>query len=88
MSEEPPMDDRDRDIPEDEMGDPVEELRMLEEDPAGGFLTRLRSAIQRRDLGAQLAGFGWGGLGAVFMEFLEIVFSVFDTTNRDEGGQR
>ena len=88
MSETPDLGGVEEDLAEEDMGEPVEELRMLAEDPTGGFLARLRGAIRRRDLSAQIAGLGWGGLGTVFMEFLEIVFSVFDTTHRDEGGQR
>ena len=88
MSEERLTGDGLPELSEEEMGDPVEELRLLAETPSSGFLTRFRNTLWRRDLGSKIVGFGWGGLSAVFMEFLEIVFSVFDTTNRDEGGQR
>lgn len=69
-----------------DLGDPVAELLDLRDDPPAGFVSRLLSALRRRDLSRQLTTLGWTGFGAVFVEFLKLIFAAFDTSPRDEGG--
>lgn len=69
-----------------DLGEPIAELRELRDEPPSGFVTRLLDRLGRRDLGRQLTILGWTGFGAVFVEFLRLVFSMFETIPRDEGG--
>ena len=69
----------------DDLGEPIAELRDLEEVPGRGFAARVMNTLRRRDLGSQLATLGWTGLAAVLLEFLQIVFSGFSTN--DERGE-
>lgn len=85
MTDDP--EEYDEEIDLNDLGDPIDELRDLGEDPAPGFLGRLRNTLRRRDLSSQLVTLSWNGLGAVLLEFLQAVFSIFDTNPRDRGGQ-
>ena len=69
----------------EDLGEPIEELRALEEIPSAGFVSRLLNALQRRDLSSQIATLGWTGLGTVFVEFLRMLYSIFDSNPRDGG---
>jgi hypothetical protein len=71
---------------DEDLGEPIAELSELREDPSPGFITRILGALRRRNLGSQLATFGWTGLGAVFVEFVKIIFSVFETDTDTRGG--
>ncbi len=70
----------------DDLGDPIEELALLDDEPAPGFLGRLLGRLRRRELGAQLTAFGWSGLAEVVIEFIRMVASLFETRPRDQGG--
>lgn len=69
-----------------DLGEPIAELRDLEEVPSAGFLGRLRNSLRRRALGAQVATLSWTGLATVVVEFIRVIFSIFETNQRDEGG--
>ena len=73
-------------IDDADLGEPIEELRLLEEVPSSGFVSRLRNALRRRALGSQVATFGWTGLSTVMLEFFRMIFSILDTQPQDEGG--
>lgn len=79
-------DDEMEDLDEADLGEPIRELAELEEVPSSGFVGRLFNLLRRRDLGSQLATLGWTGMGAVFVEFLKVIFSVFETKTPDSGG--
>ena len=79
-------DDELDDLDEDDLGEPIHELAELEEVPSSGFVTRLFNLLRRRDLGSQLATLGWTGLGTVFIEFLKVIFAVFETNTPDREG--
>ncbi len=74
----------------DDLGEPIAELGQLAEAPSAGFLERLRRSLQRRSLGSQLASLGWSGLGAVLLEFLRMIYALFENkpTDTDRGGPR
>ena len=71
--------------PED-LGAPIEELRLLDEAPSSGFLGRLLGSLRRRDLSSQLVTLSWDGLTAVLLEYLNVIFSAFDPSARKKGG--
>ncbi len=71
----------------DDLGEPIAELRELEEIPSEGFVGRLMNTLRRRDLSSQLATLSWSGLAAVAMEFLQILFSAFSTNGEGEKGE-
>ncbi|NNF13435.1 MAG: hypothetical protein HKN72_09435 [Gemmatimonadetes bacterium] len=70
----------------EDLGEPIAELRELSHEPPPGFVARLLDRLRRRDLSRQLTTLGWTGFGAVFVEFLKLVFSAFEPSPRDEGG--
>ena len=69
-----------------DMGEPIEELRLFEEAPSPGFLGRLLGALRRKDLSSQLATLSWTGFGVVVLEYLKMLFSIFETDPGDRGG--
>ncbi|MDH3269814.1 MAG: hypothetical protein OEN56_00685 [Gemmatimonadota bacterium] len=71
----------------EEMGDPIGELADFVTEPPQGFVFRLLNALRRRDLSSHLATLGWTGLGEVFLEFVKVIYSLFDTgpADRQEG---
>ncbi len=72
--------------PEDiDPGEPIEMLRDLAEEPAAGFLARIRDAIQRRSLFAQLADLSWFTPVLVLFEYVGFFFGLFETMKRKEG---
>jgi len=73
-----------RDI--EDLGEPILELRELEEAPSAGFLGRLRASLRRRELGSQLVSLGWSGLGAVVLEFMRMIYALFEDNPNDRGG--
>lgn len=81
------MTDREPPLGEDEdLGAPIDELRSLRVDAPSGFVGRLRRVLQRRALGSQVATLSWTGFGAVALEFLKVIFSIFEPPAPDEGG--
>ena len=62
--------------PED-LGDPIAELRLLDEAPPEGFLPRVRNSIQRRVFAGQVVDFGLRPLGEFFMEYVVMLVSAF-----------
>jgi hypothetical protein len=72
----------------EDLGEPIDELRELAEPPSAGFLDRLRRSLQRRSLSSQLASLGWSGLGAVLVEFLRMIYALFEDKPTDRGGSR
>mgnify|MGYP006908220264 CR=1 FL=1 len=79
-------DDDTPDLDPTDLGEPIAELRELRDDPPTGFVARFLDRLRRRDLSRQLTTLGWTGFGAVFVEFLKVIFSMFETSPRDEGG--
>ncbi|MFH1764207.1 MAG: hypothetical protein ABIF09_08455 [Gemmatimonadota bacterium] len=62
---------------DDDLGEPIAELRTLEEEVGTGFIARLLSALQRRSLVGQIATMVWTASAQAFFEFLGMIFSVF-----------
>ena len=77
----PPDDDLDL----EDLGQPIEELRTLEELPSSGFLSQLLNLVRRRDLNSQLVTLSWSGLGTVVLEYTRMLFSIFDSSPHDRG---
>ena len=69
-----------------DLGEPIEELRLLEELPSVSFVARLRNSLQRRALGSQMVTLSWTGLATVMLEFFRMMFSAIEPDQRDEGG--
>lgn len=61
--------------PED-LGEPIEELRLLDEDPPEGFLGRVRGNIQRRLFAGHVVDFGLRPLGEMLLEYVVMIVSV------------
>jgi hypothetical protein len=68
------------------LGSPIGELAQFREPPSPGFVHRLLDSLRRRDLSSQLATLGWTGLGSVFVEYIKLIFSVFDANTDSRGG--
>ena len=69
----------------DDLGQPIEELRAFREAPPPGFLGRVVRSLRRRSLGSQLATLSWNGIGQVVLEFLTMIFSLFESSDGDQG---
>lgn len=61
----------DRDTPDDDedAGEPILELKDLEEEPRGDLLGRVVRGIERRVFAADAIDFSWLGLGEFLREF-------------------
>ena len=70
---------------EEDLGEPIEELRDFEEEVPTGFFARILSSLRRRRLGSEFATLGWSGLAEVFLEFLRIIHSLFQASGTEEG---
>lgn len=67
-------------------GEPVDLLRAVAVEPRPGFMGRIRGAIQRRTLGAQLADLSWTAVSTVIMEYLSLAFGLFTESGRNQRG--
>ena len=76
-------DDSARESAEPDPGDPLTELRILEEEPSGRFVDRVCDGINRRQAGAHLLEMSWWGLTGLVMELLQVFFRAF-LPGRDE----
>jgi len=59
-------------------GEPITALRTLAEEPAVGFLARIRNAIQRRLLVSHLMDLSWFAPVLVALEYLKVIFGLVD----------
>lgn len=73
--------------PDDE-DEPIEALSELGLEASGGFWAGVRKKIDRRVSAGHVASFAWDLPRLVFIEFLEIVFSLFPATKDRKGGPR
>lgn len=70
------------------LGEPIAELKGLEEEVPSGFLGRVLSALHRRSLVGQMATMAWTASAQALFEFLGMIFSIFepgDSTEEKEG---
>lgn len=65
---------RGRDEPDDDLGEPIRQLGLLAVPPAPGFVERVRSRIERRRLGSHVVGLAWYGPILIFLELLAMLF--------------
>jgi hypothetical protein len=65
--------------PGEDLGEPIDELKALEVEVSSGFLARLVSALQRRSLVGQMATLAWIASAQAILEFLSMIFSIFDS---------
>ena len=56
--------------------------RLMDEEPPGGFLGRLRGRLHRRALTSQVATLSCAAPIVVLREFLEFVFDLFRSDDR------
>ncbi len=86
MSDRERQDDAAGSTPDEiETGEPIEMLREFGEEPAPGFIARIRDALQRRLLAAQLADLSWFTPVLVILEYVKFVFGFFERPKREEG---
>jgi len=73
----------------DGTGQPVEELRLLEQRPRRGFLGRIHRSIQRREFAGALIDASWSAWSTALLEYLrfllELVFGSEDTKRGESG---
>ena len=65
-------------LDEEDLGEPISELRELEDVVSVGFLGRVLSKLRRRSLVGHLATMAWTASALAFFEFLGMIFSIFD----------
>lgn len=63
--------------PED-LGEPIQELKVFQDDVSPGFLSRVLAKLRRRSLVNQFATMTWTASAHAFFEFLGMIFSIFD----------
>ena len=61
-----------------DLGAPIEELRLLDEVPSRGFVSRIRNRLRRRALSSQMVTLSWTGLATVMLEFFRMIFSLVE----------
>ena len=66
-------------------GEPIAMLLDLAEEPVPGFVGRIRGALQRRLLASQLADLSWFTPVLVFLEYLKVIFGIFEVGSRERG---
>ena len=59
-----------------DLGQPIAQLAQLAEEPAHGFLDRIRGSIERRRLGSDMTGLVWHGVALVLIELLAMVVTL------------
>ncbi|MDH3207328.1 MAG: hypothetical protein OEO79_12075 [Gemmatimonadota bacterium] len=69
----------------EDLGDPIDALRDHSEAVELGFVGRVVRSVRRRSLGSHLATLVWSAMGQVLVEFLEIVYSLFESHDGDRG---
>lgn len=67
---------------EDELGEPIAELRDLGEPMAPGFRRRLHHRIERRQLAGDVTTLFWEAPVAWTVEMLRVLFGVTDAARR------
>jgi len=69
-------------------GQPIAMLRDREEPASDGFMGSLRRRIQRRLLAADVGRLSWIGPIVVVVEILNMIFSLFGSTQADNTEER
>ena len=64
-------------LADEDLGEPIAELRDYAEAPSPAFLSRVLGSVRRRSLTSHLATLGWSALGQVLLSFLEMIYSLF-----------
>lgn len=59
-----------------DLGQPIAQLAQLAEEPAQGFLDRIRGSIERRRLGSHMTGLAWHGVALVLIELLAMLVTL------------
>ena len=70
---------------EEDVGQPIDELRGYEEATPTGFVGRVVAALRRRTLASHLATLSWSAIGQVLLEFLKMIYSLFESRKSDRG---
>lgn len=79
--------DFDRMLPEDiEPGEPIAQLRDLDEETSPSFVVRVRSKILRRTLASQFTSLFWSIPEMLFVEFWNFVAGLLKARDTKEGG--
>ena len=68
-------------------GEPIQMLSALRVEPDTQFLDRIRARIDRMETSNQFLAVAWYGPQIVVLEFLALVFELFQSPD-DEGGSR
>ena len=80
---EPPVPEVARRSDDDEMGEPIAELKDLSLDVDAGFSRRVRGRIERRVLAGEFVWIAWLAPAMVFLELLRAPFELFAAKRRD-----
>jgi hypothetical protein len=72
----------------DDTGEPIAGLALIDLETSQGFWPRVRRKIDRRVATAQVLSFSWNLPKVIFLEFLQIAFSVFSPAKDRKGGSR
>lgn len=70
----------------EDLGRPVEELRVLDVSPPDGFVQRIRGSIQRRLFAGQVIDFGMRPFGGLFLEYVVLLLSLFNRSGGTNSG--
>lgn len=70
---------------DEDLGEPIAELQGYAEAAPVGLFGRIVRSLQRRALGSQVATLSWTAMGEVFMEFLKMIHSMFQSGRTDQG---
>jgi len=76
------------DPPRDDAGEAIEALAALEGAPSARFWLTVRRKIERRMVTAHVADFSWELPKVVLIEFIQLVFGLFQRREDPKGGTR
>jgi hypothetical protein len=80
------IDGPDDGVPPDDVGEPIDALRRLAEQPSPGFVDRVGRSIERRSFTSHLVSLTWHLPRLIVLEFVEIVFHFLGPRGNDGGG--
>ena len=70
---------------EEDLGEPIAELENFEEAVSPALIDRVLSSVRRRRFAGHVLMFTWSAFGAVAVEFLTMVHSLFEPNKADRG---
>ena len=74
-------------INDQDMGEPIEALRDLEQDTSPSFLSSVRRKIYRRTTASQFASFSWHLPKMILVEFWNMLVQILNPDAAQKGGR-